>query len=143
MIEEATTPAAPRSFTTRLRVRYSDVDILGHVNNAVYLSYAMDAAFQHAVSAGFTVERMRELGGTFVVRRTVIDYHRPAKPGDELLVTTTLTEMNGMRANRATLIVDAASGKTVATASTDYVWVTQRGRPARIPAEALAAFGME
>ncbi len=133
---------APRSFTARLRVRYSDVDVLGHVNNAVYLSYAMDAAFQHAESVGFTVEHMRSLGGVFVVRRTEIDYRRPAKPGDELLVTTTLTQMQGSRANRATLMVDSASGKTVATASTDYIWVSNSGRPARIPSEAFTIFGM-
>jgi acyl-CoA thioester hydrolase len=119
------------------------VDELGHVNNAVYLAYVMEAAYQHAESAGFGLQRMREMGGVFVIRRTQIEYHRPAKPGDVLLVTTTLTEMHGTRANRATTMVNAAGGKTVATASTDYVWVSDNGRPARIPREALAIFGME
>jgi acyl-CoA thioester hydrolase len=124
-------------------VRHSDVDELGHVNNAVYLAYVMEAAYEHAESAGFGLERMRGLGGVFVVRRAEIEYHRPAKAGDELLVTTTLTEMHGTRANRATTMVDAEGGKPVATASTDYVWVGNNGRPTRIPHEAFAIFGME
>ena len=133
---------APASHTIRLRVRHSDVDILGHVNNAVYLLYAQEAAYRHAESAGFSLARMRELGGAFVVRRHEVEYHRPARAGDELLVTTRITHMRGMRATRETSIVDAASGKQVMTASTDYVWVNNNGRPARIPVEALAKFAI-
>jgi acyl-CoA thioester hydrolase len=142
MSDPASGQPTPASHTIRLRVRHSDVDVLGHVNNAVYLLYAQEAAYRHAESAGFSLARMRELGGVFVVRRHEVEYHRPARAGDELLVTTQITHMQGMRATRKTTIVDAASGKQVVTASTDYVWVNHNGRPARIPAEALARFAI-
>ena len=142
MTEHAGTRKAPRSYTIRLRVRHSDIDVMGHVNNAIYLHYVMEAAFQHAESAGFTVERMRELGGGWVVRRTEIEYLRQARAGDELLITTTIASMNGTRATRETKMVDATTNKTVASASTDYVWVNLRGRPSQIPSEAIATFDL-
>lgn len=143
MSERSVTGPSPRSFTATITVRHSDADELGHVNNAVYLTYAVEAAYQHAESAGFSLDYMRELGGYFVVRHSEIDYRRPARPGDVLLVTTSLTEMRGMRATRRTEIVDSASGKTVASARMDYVWVDPKGRPARIPHAAFAIFGLD
>ncbi len=140
MQEENPGQAAPLCHTIRLRVRHSDIDVLGHVNSANYVHFALEAAYQHAGAAGFPLERWRRLGGAFVVRRHEIEYLRPAFAGDELLVTTKITFMRGFRATRRTTIVDAASGRLVATATSDYVWVNSRGKPARIPPEALAAF---
>ncbi len=140
MQEESTTQTAPLSYTIRLRVRHSDIDVLGHVNSANYVHFALEAAYQHANAAGFSLERWRQLGGAFVVRRHEIEYHRPAFAGDELLVTTQITHMHGFRATRQTTMVDAVSGRLVATATSDYVWVNERGKPARIPSAALAAF---
>lgn len=136
------TEPGPRSFTATITVRHRDADELGHVNNAVYLTYAVEAAYQHAESAGFGLDYMRALGGYFVVRHSEIDYHRPAKPGEVLLVTTSITEMRGMRATRRTEMIDSESGKSVASARMDYVWVDAKGRPARIPHEALVIFGL-
>ncbi|MHB1006277.1 MAG: acyl-CoA thioesterase [Chloroflexota bacterium] len=142
MAEHTILKKVPRSHTIAIRVRHSDIDIMGHVNNAVYLQYVMEAAFQHAESAGFTMDRMREMGGGWVVRRAEIEYLRPARAGDELLVTTTLAQMRGLRATRETKMVDAATKKVIATASTDYIWINHQGRPTHIPAEALAAFDL-
>ncbi|MHB1414856.1 MAG: acyl-CoA thioesterase [Chloroflexota bacterium] len=134
---------APISYTVRVQVRYSDLDMLEHVNNAVYLQYVQEAAMRHAEAVGYGYGRMRELGGTFVVRRHEIEYRRAARAGDELLITTRLVHMRGMRATRKTTIVDAASGKLVAEASTDYVWVGNHGRPAHIPADVISVFPTE
>ncbi|MDA8218578.1 MAG: acyl-CoA thioesterase [Dehalococcoidales bacterium] len=80
-------PQAPISYTARMQVRYSDLDMLEHVNNAVYLQYVQEAAMRHAEAVGYGYGRMRELGGSFVVRRHEIEYSRAARAGDELLVT--------------------------------------------------------
>ena len=140
MEERKAAPPVPSSYTIRLRVRHDDIDQLGHVNNAVYLVYAQEAAYRHAESAGFSLERMRELGGAFVIHHLEIDYHRPAYAGDELLVTTRITFMKGMKATRETSVVKAGDAKPVATAKIDYIWVSNQGRPAHIPAEAIALF---
>lgn len=126
--------------TIRLRVRFRDVDAVGHVNNAVYLTYAEEAAVQHAQALGLGLERMQQLGGAFIVRRHVIEYRHAARVGDDLLVTTRLTAMRGMGATRETTIVSEATGKTLVTATTDFVWVSNSGRPAHIPKEIIEVF---
>jgi acyl-CoA thioester hydrolase len=70
-------------FEHELDVRFRDCDPLGHVNNAVYLSYLEAARFswwRHTFgAAGFTTHG-------FIIARVEIDYRKPALPGDRLIV---------------------------------------------------------
>lgn len=132
--------ASEDGYTIRIRVRHHEMDALGHVNNAVYLNYAEEAAIAHGEHAGYDIARMREAGGIFVVHRHEITYHCPVKAGDELAVTTRVTAMAGVRATRRTTLVDVARQKLVAEATTEWVWIGHDGRPRRIPEQVLAAF---
>ena len=127
-----------RSHTIRLRVRHHDMDVQGHVNNAVYLHYVEEAAIEHAGLIGFGPERLRELGGTWVVRRHAITYRRPAVAGDELDVTTTIVSLERTRGTRRTAI--ERGGELLAEAETEWVWVGNDGRPRRLPAEAVEVY---
>ncbi|HEY9708640.1 MAG TPA: acyl-CoA thioesterase, partial [Oculatellaceae cyanobacterium] len=71
-----------KQFTTVLRVRYHEMDALGHVNNAVYQHYLEQAAVEHSEHLGLSVQRCQELGGVFVMRKIEIEYLRPAVAGD-------------------------------------------------------------
>ncbi len=90
---------APR-FAAYFKVRHYEMDALGHVNNAVYLHYLEQAAYEHSAAAGFSDERTRELGGMWIVRRHEIEYLRPAAAGDVLQVVTWAVEFKGARAVR-------------------------------------------
>jgi len=66
---------------TRLVVMYRDIDTLGHVNNAVYLSY-----IEHARVEMFN-EYYRKYGNFhFVIARAEIDYLHPLHLLDEVEV---------------------------------------------------------
>jgi acyl-CoA thioester hydrolase len=70
-------------FEHELDVRFRDCDPMGHVNNAVYLTYLEAARFawwRHT----FGPDGLREHG--FILARVEIDYRRPALPGDRLIV---------------------------------------------------------
>lgn len=128
-------------FVTQLRVRHYEMDALGHVNNAVYQHYLEQAAVEHSESLGFTLERYRELGGVFVLRKIEIEYRRPAVGGDTLRITTWAHEMRGPRAIRRYEIHREADGELLVTAEALWAWIelaTQRPRP--IPALLLGAF---
>jgi acyl-CoA thioester hydrolase len=89
------------AFVIDVRVRYSECDPMGHVNNAVYLQYLEEAAIQHAAAAGWPESRLRaEAGGVFVARKHEIEYLRAAVPDDWLRITTWPTEMLGATAYR-------------------------------------------
>lgn len=128
-------------FTVRLRVRRYETDILGHVNNAVYLNYLEQAAVEHSDSLGLTYERYRELGGVWVLRHMELDYLRSARQGDQLDITTWLQEVRGVRAIRRYEIRRANEDDVVLQAEALWVWVsfaTMRPRP--IPQAVLDLF---
>ncbi|HEY9634643.1 MAG TPA: thioesterase family protein [Coleofasciculaceae cyanobacterium] len=128
-------------FKTQLRVRYHEMDALGHVNNAVYQHYLEQAAVEHSEHLGFNQQRCQELGGIFVMRRIEIDYLRSSVAGDTLEVTTWLHTMRGPRASRRYEIRKQGDDQLLVTAEALWVWVDLNAmRPRAIPRQILDAF---
>jgi acyl-CoA thioester hydrolase len=159
--QSASHPGSPR-FAAYFKVRHYEMDALGHVNNAVYLHYLEQAAYEHSAAAGFPDERTRELGGIWIVRRHEIEYLRPASAGDVLQVVTWAVEFKGARAYRDYAIFRHAGASDDARhlpadgflppdqelpadplvrARTLWVWADLvTARPKRIPATLYPAF---
>lgn len=130
-----------KRFTTQLRVRYHEMDALGHVNNAVYQHYLEQAAVEHSEYLGFNQQRYQELGGVFVMRRIELEYLRPAVAGDTLNVMTWLQKMRGPRVIRRYEIHKQDDDQLLVTAEALWVWVdTNAMRPRAIPRQILDAF---
>jgi len=70
-------------FVHRERVRFRDLDVQGHVNNAVYLTYIESArvAFLRHLGAAPTLEDM-----SIIVARIEIDFRAPVGFGEEVEV---------------------------------------------------------
>lgn len=135
------TSESMKQFITQLRVRYHEMDALGHVNNAVYQHYLEQAAVEHSEHLGFNQQRCQELGGVFVMRKIEIEYLRPAVAGDTLEVTTWLQTVRGPRAIRRYEIRKKGDEQLLVTAEALWVWVDTRAmRPRAIPREILDAF---
>jgi acyl-CoA thioester hydrolase len=121
-------------------VRQYEIDVLGHVNNAVYLNYLEHVAVEHAERLGFSHARLVEIGGLFVVRRFEIDYLGAAVAGDELDVTTWVESISGARAIRSYDIRKAGAAKSLVTARAVWAWIDARTfHPRPIPPEMIAA----
>jgi acyl-CoA thioester hydrolase len=72
-------------FRHTLDVRFRDCDPMGHVNNAVYLTYLEQARFAHWREVwGVDFERLPEGTPGVILARAEIDYRRPARYGDVL-----------------------------------------------------------
>lgn len=116
---------------------------MGHVNNAVYLTYLEQARFFHwralglaggegdGASAGSAHPRDGVPG--VILARIEIDYRRPAKYGDRLEIRLGIEAFGRTSCTYAYEILDAA-GHTVATArsvvvSFDYA----AGKPVPVP----------
>jgi acyl-CoA thioester hydrolase len=128
-------------FTIQIEVHADDIDVLGHVNNVVYQHYLERIAIEHSNHLGFSLQRYRELGGVFVMRRIVIDYLRSAVLGDVLNVTTWLDGVRGTRATRHYEIRKADSLDLLLTAEALWVWIDQETlRPRPLPQPFLDAF---
>ena len=135
-------PVDPRRFTARYPVRQYELDVLGHVNNAVYLHWAEQVAIDHVEALGYGRAWSVAQGGGWVVREHRVTYHRPVEYGDVVLVTTIPQKLGGVRGLRRTEIHRESDGTLMTEALTEWIWVRLAdGRPVRIPAELLEVFG--
>jgi acyl-CoA thioester hydrolase len=129
-------------YEMHLRVRHYETDVLGHVNNVVYLQYFQQAAAEHCEALGFDAARLAALGGYFVVRRHEVEYLGSAVAGDDLVITTWSESLAGVRAVRCYEARHARSGLRLVAARTLWVWLDRAtGRPRILPPEIHAAFG--
>jgi acyl-CoA thioester hydrolase len=132
----------PWRFTSTYSVRQYELDLLGHVNNAVYLNWVEQVAIDHVEALGFGREWSLARGGGWVVREHHVTYHRPVRYGDVVLVTTLPQELGTVRGLRRTEIHRASDGALTTDALTEWIWVRlSDGRPMRVPRELLALYG--
>ena len=78
----------PGVYSTRRRVVWQDIDMLQHVNNAVYLDYVTECGMQVIAAHHWPVERMMAEGFGILVRRNQVQYLQPALLNDELEIKT-------------------------------------------------------
>ena len=74
-------------FRVRIRVRGYELDVNGHLNQAVYLQYAEHARWELVRAAGVSQEKLLAAGLGPVVLETTIRYHRELRDGDEVDVS--------------------------------------------------------
>ena len=130
-----------------LEVRFVDTDALGHVNNAVYLSYfeAARAGYYRAVT-GSTFGTEAEPGPwTFVVAEARISYRAPAFFGEQLWcecrVAWASRSSFGLEYRVGADDSDAGSARLVAYGETTQVMYDfTAGHVTRLPRELLELF---
>jgi acyl-CoA thioester hydrolase len=118
-------------FELPLTVVPGDIDVLGHVNNVVYLRWVQDAAVAHWSVLTSPAQR-KDLA--WVVARHEIDYKRPAHDGDRLIARTWVGPASRNTFERHTEIIRAEDRKLVVRARTVWVPIDPRsGRPTTVP----------
>ena len=123
------------AFEHEIEIRFRDCDAMGHVNNAVYLSYLEQArvAFWHRLTGTSGIPR------SFILARAEIDFAAPATLGDRLVVGLRVEAVGRTSFTLAYEVVKARTRETVASAKTVQVMFDySAGRPVPIP-EAVRA----
>ena len=121
-------------FVHRETVRFRDVDSMGHVNNAVFLTYIEEARIAYLLPFGAEVTNM-------ILARVEIDFRTPLRTGDEIEIgvrpASVGTKSFELEYQVRSADAIAAEAKTVIV-SFDY----ESGRSVEVPRawrEALAA----
>jgi acyl-CoA thioester hydrolase len=108
-------------YVHRLEVRFRDCDPMGHVNNAVYLTFLEQARFNHWRSLwGFGDPQTPANMPGVILAHAECDYKRPARYGDVLEIRLTVAEIGRSSFRYEYEIVDE-QGRTVLTAKTVQV----------------------
>ena len=117
----------PYRFELPFTVRSEDIDLLGHVNNVVYVQWVQDVATAHWQAAA----RSDHLANVFwVLARHEIDYKVSAMPGDDIIARTWVGEPDGMRYPRHVELIRAGDGKLLARSLT--LWCPVDAKTLRI-----------
>jgi acyl-CoA thioester hydrolase len=124
--------------THRLAVRFRDCDALGHVNNAVYLTYLEQARFTLWRAQINFMARPAAGGGPrgdgIILARAELDFRGQARYGDELEVRIGLVGFGKSSFTYQYEIVDVPAGRLIANAKTVQVWFDyDRERPVPLP----------
>lgn len=130
----------PFTYSRTFRVRYYECDAYGHLNNANYLRYMQETAFDASAAAGYDLQAYEALGHFWLIRETDIEYRRPLRYDDSVTVTTWVANFRRARSQRV-YEFQGPDGGLAARAVTDWVYLDAgTGKPATIPEEMKAAF---
>lgn len=133
--------SARNPFVLPVKVLPEHIDAQGHASNVAVLSWMNQAAIAHSAQLGYNASAYQKLQSMFVVRRHEIDYHRPARQGDDLLCATWLSLMERATAHRRHEIIRLNDHQKIATGLNIWAYVdTATGRPRRIHDQILVAF---
>jgi acyl-CoA thioester hydrolase len=98
---------------SEVQVRFSDTDALGHVNNAVYLSYLESARVDYLREL-LGAKKIEELG--VIIARIEIDYKSPAFHHETMRVGCRVSELGGSSIKMDYRVQDKETGRLVALA---------------------------
>lgn len=119
--------------TTPLPVRFRDLDALGHVNNAVYLTYLEEARVEYLRRV---LGMVRPSEYAVVVARVEIDYRSAATMEDALFIGTRVTRLGGASFEMDYRIVDKSTGRVIAEARSVLVGYDHKEKKvSKLPAE--------
>jgi acyl-CoA thioester hydrolase len=118
-----------------IEVRFRDCDAMGHVNNAVYLTYLEQARFAHwqRLTGATGIPR------SFILARVECDYRAPATVGDRLVVRLRVAAVGNSSFTFEYEVVNGRTREVVATARTVQVMYDYAaGRPMPLAADVRA-----
>jgi acyl-CoA thioester hydrolase len=125
--------SAPHVFRTR--VYYEDTDAAGIVYYANYLKFAERARTEILRDAGIVQRALaEEMGVAFAVRSVSVEYLKPARLDDALVVESTIVAVGGATADGIQVVRRAEDGLELARVAVRLACIRLAGgQPARIP----------
>lgn len=126
---------------TRFRVRYAETDQMGVVYYANYLIWMELGRVEYCRSIGLRYKDMEVNDGIFLaVAEANCRYLYPARYDEEILLKTRVKQSGARMVRFAYDILEAESGRTLATGETAHVFCGRDMRPVKLPEKYLLLF---
>jgi acyl-CoA thioester hydrolase len=133
-------PARIAVFRRERTVAPRDVDLLGHVNNVVWVRFVVELAAAHADALGVGFEAMRARGGIWIVRRHELTYHANVPLGARIREITWISSLRGALSLRHARF-EGEGGALLVEADTEWAYVDAKTlRPRRVPPDVRGRF---
>jgi acyl-CoA thioester hydrolase len=136
---EATEDVGRASATLELPVRFVETDGMGLVHHSNYLVWFEAARIHWMDVAGVPYAEVAAGGNHFAVTAACVEYRAPARFGDTVRITASLTHLRS-RQVRFDYAVENVAGAQLATGYTEHICVDLAGHMARIPQPMMDRF---
>ena len=121
-------------FSTPIKVRFRDLDALGHVNNAVYFTYMEQARVDYMDRLGLFQPDQSKVG--FIIAEATCQYKAPIRRDSLLTVKVRVSHIGNSSFIMDYHLVDQPSGELMAVGRTvNVVYDYAAGRSVPMPAD--------
>jgi acyl-CoA thioester hydrolase len=129
--------------TQTRRVMAEDIDGLGHTNNAVYVNWCEQVAWDHSAALGMSLEGYQRLDRAMAVVHAEYHYLQACHLDDEIITATWIAQWDRrLTMQRHFQIIRPADGATLLRAKIRFACIElSTGRPRRLPPEFIAVYG--
>lgn len=103
--------------TVPLQLRFNDIDMMGHVNNAVIMEFFDLGKSSYFAEAGIPVT-VEEGDFTVMVVHLEVDFHRQIHWGDSIAVTSCVSHWGNKSLRVTQQVVNTVTGEACATCQT-------------------------
>ena len=134
----------PKELESAAVVRFQDCDPYGHLNNARYIDYFMNARTDQVAEVyGFNIFEYGRLNNqAWVVSKSQIAYLAPAHLMEEVIIRTRLIHLGSHQIVIEGIMFDVERNRPKAISWVEFTFVSlATGRPASHPEDILSFFG--
>jgi len=132
------------TYATRLSVRPDDIDMFRHVHSSRYIDYVLTARFEQMTRCyKCGMQEFLDAGLGWVMVSTELNYKRPLKLGDEMVVETHIVSLDKQIALVEFEIKNAATSKVACNGWVKYTLVAvDSGKPVPLPEWVIQRFSI-
>ena len=128
-------------FDLNLQVKPEHIDILGHVNNVVYIQWMQDVALAHIEQIGLGLTQYLELKHAMVAVEHHVQYRKAAIEGDELILRTWLDHIDALYSYRQYAFYRPKDQSILFVGNTKWACIEiATGRPKRMSPSFIQAY---
>lgn len=128
-------------FDLKIQVKPEHIDVLGHVNNVVYVQWMQDVASAHIETLGVGLAQYLEMKHAMVAVEHHVQYRKAALLGDEIILRTWLNDLNALYSFRQYAFFNAKDQSLLFTGNTKWACIEiTTGRPKRMSQTFIQAY---
>ena len=133
----------PNPHTSNITARAADIDGMGHTNNACYVVWCEQSAWNHSELLGLSVKDYQELDRGVAINKAHYEYFLPSFEDEKLIVATWLTACDKkLRLERRFQMINSETQETVLRGHWQLICVSlSSGRAARFPQSFIDIYG--
>ena len=133
----------PDPHTQSRRVGEGDIDGLGHTNNAVYVQWCEQVAWDHSTALGLDLDSYRRLDRAMAVIHAEYEYLQASQAGDTVVAATWIVAWDRkLTMTRKFQIVRPADQATLLRGRVRFACIElSTGKPRRLPPEFVTGYG--